>query len=229
MRNVHRMAFRCSNVLSMFISLPSTNNVIYSLPYTRRYKSPRHPASLLSNKCRCSRRIVLERGRDLLLCLVIASETVNTRLDQDQAKFGIFILPIGLQVLTHCNRLFDEVPEVLWDGRCQSYPQTKGTREEVTSVDMRKGRKREIAEYGMRLGCQWDKWRKRTLGLENTQDFITGDETHLRDTVRVAECHTDLGWCKALTGELDDVLDDFVRSGFEPGWWSASVWECRGR
>jgi hypothetical protein len=29
-------------------------------------------------------------------------------------------------MLADCDRLFDEVPEVLWDGRCQSYPQTKG-------------------------------------------------------------------------------------------------------
>jgi hypothetical protein len=28
-------------------------------------------------------------------------------------------------VLAHGHRLFDEVPKVLWDGRCQSYPQTK--------------------------------------------------------------------------------------------------------
>jgi hypothetical protein len=31
-------------------------------------------------------------------------------------------------MLAHRNRLFDEVPKVLWDGRCQSYPQTKGVK-----------------------------------------------------------------------------------------------------
>lgn len=29
-------------------------------------------------------------------------------------------------MLADSDRLFDEVPKVLWDGRCQSYPQTKG-------------------------------------------------------------------------------------------------------
>ena len=50
---------------------------------------------------------------------------MNTRLDQDKAELGVLVLAVGLEVLAHGDRLFDEVPEVLWDGRCQAYPQTK--------------------------------------------------------------------------------------------------------
>ena len=50
---------------------------------------------------------------------------MNAGFDEDEAEFRVFVFPVGLEVLSHGDRLFDEVPEVLWDGRCQSYPQTK--------------------------------------------------------------------------------------------------------
>ena len=61
-----------------------------------------------------------------MLRLVVASKTVNPGLDQNETEFGVLVLAVDLKVLAHGYRLFDEVPEVLWDGRCQSYPQTKG-------------------------------------------------------------------------------------------------------
>lgn len=80
----------------------------------------------LSDERRSSRGVVLERRRDLLLRLVVASETVDTGLDEDETELGVLVLPVDLQVLADGDRLFDEVPKVLWDGRCQAYPQTKG-------------------------------------------------------------------------------------------------------
>ena len=62
----------------------------------------------------------------MLLALVVPSKTVDTGLDQNQAELGVLILAVGLKVLADGDRLFDEVPKVLWDGRCQAYPQTKG-------------------------------------------------------------------------------------------------------
>ena len=64
-----------------------------------------------------------------MLRLVIAGKTVNTRLDKDKSELGVLVLSVGLKVLAHGNRLFDEVPKVLWDGWCQAYPQTKGKRQ----------------------------------------------------------------------------------------------------
>ena len=51
---------------------------------------------------------------------------MNPTLDQDQPELRVLVFAVHFQVLADCDRLFDEVPEVLWDGRCQSYPQTKG-------------------------------------------------------------------------------------------------------
>ena len=61
------------------------------------------------------RRVVLERGRDLLLGLVVAGETVNAGLDENEAELGVLVLAVGLEVLADGDSLFDEVPEVLGD------------------------------------------------------------------------------------------------------------------
>lgn len=84
----------------------------------------------MPNYCSCDQSgsgggVVLEGRRNLLLGLVVASKTMNTRLNQDETEFGVLVLAVDLEVLAHGHRLFDEVPKVLWDGRCQSYPQTK--------------------------------------------------------------------------------------------------------
>ena len=62
----------------------------------------------------------------MLLALVVAGKTVDTRFNKNQAEFGVLVLAVRLKVLADSDRLFDEVPEVLWDGWCQAYPQTKG-------------------------------------------------------------------------------------------------------
>ena len=75
---------------------------------------------------------------------------------------------------------------------------------------------------GMRSG-------QRTLGFEDTEDLITGDEAYLGDTVRVAEGNTDLGGGQTLAGELDDLVDNILRGGLEPRRGSAAVRESGGR
>lgn len=80
----------------------------------------------LCNKGRCSGAIVLESRWDLLLRFIVPRQSVYPTLDQDQPELRVLIFTVDLEVLTHSDRLFDEVPEVLWDGWCQSYPQTKG-------------------------------------------------------------------------------------------------------
>jgi hypothetical protein len=51
---------------------------------------------------------------------------------------------------------------------------------------------------------------RRTVRLEDTENFVARDKTHLRNTVRVAEGNTDLGRCETFACELDDVLDDIL-------------------
>ncbi len=61
----------------------------------------------------------------MLLGLVVPSETVNSRFDENETELGVFVLAICLKVLADGNRLLDEVPKVLRDGWAKSYPQTR--------------------------------------------------------------------------------------------------------
>ena len=69
----------------------------------------------------------------------------------------------------------------------------------------------------------------RTLGLEDTKNFVTSDETNLRNAVRVTESYTDLRRSQTLAGELDDLLNDLFMSRFQPRRWGAAIWQGRGR
>lgn len=46
---------------------------------------------------------------------------MDTGLDQDEAELGVLVLAVGLQVLADCNRLLDEMPEILRDLRGKTY------------------------------------------------------------------------------------------------------------
>ena len=67
------------------------------------------------------------------------------------------------------------------------------------------------------------------MGLQDTEDLVSGEETDLGDTVRVTEGDTNLRGRQTLAGELDDVLDNILRGGLEPRGGSAAVGEGRGR
>jgi len=74
----------------------------------------------LSNQSTSCSTIILERRGNLLLRFVIPSQSVNSALDENQPKLGVLVFPVSLQVLTHGNRLFDEVPKVLRNGWAKS-------------------------------------------------------------------------------------------------------------
>jgi hypothetical protein len=73
------------------------------------------------NERRRRRRVVLERGRDGLLGLVVAGEAVDTGLDEDEAELGVLVLTVDLEVLAHSDGLLHEVPEILRDLGRQAY------------------------------------------------------------------------------------------------------------
>jgi len=56
----------------------------------------------------------------------------------------------------------------------------------------------------------------KTAGLQDTEDLVTSDKTHLWDTMRVTESNTDLGGGKTFAGQFGDVLNDIIRGGLEP-------------
>lgn len=69
----------------------------------------------------------------------------------------------------------------------------------------------------------------RTVGLQDTEDLVTGDKAHLGDAVRVTEGNTDLGGSETLARQLGDVLDNILRGGLEPRRGGPAVGEGRGR
>jgi hypothetical protein len=52
--------------------------------------------------------------------------------------------------------------------------------------------------------------------FEDAKNLVTGDETDLRNSMRVAEGDTDLGGSKTLSGELDDVINHVLWSRLQP-------------
>ena len=53
------------------------------------------------------RRVVLERWRDLLLALVVASETVDAGLDENEAELGVLVLAVTFEMLANGDSLLD--------------------------------------------------------------------------------------------------------------------------
>ena len=76
----------------------------------------------------CIHPLLLPGGRKLLRALVVASETVNTALDENQTELGVAVLSVALQVLSHGHSLLDQEVHVLGDGGSQSYSLTRHTR-----------------------------------------------------------------------------------------------------
>ncbi len=57
--------------------------------------------------------LVLPGGRELLGGSVVASQSVNSALDEDESELAVLILSVSLQVLPNVDSLLDEVVEVL--------------------------------------------------------------------------------------------------------------------
>jgi hypothetical protein len=68
------------------------------------------PSSRPSSTCLCDDGaggggLVLPRGRQDTDGLVVAGETVDTRLDENEAELGVLVLPVALQVLADSDSL----------------------------------------------------------------------------------------------------------------------------
>lgn len=66
---------------------------------------------------------------ELARLLVVATQPVNTRLDQDEPELGIAVLPVPLQMLAHRHRLLDQAVEVLGDVRGDACDKPSGERQ----------------------------------------------------------------------------------------------------
>ena len=64
--------------------------------------------------------LVLPGRRELLGGSVVASKSVDSALDEDEAEFAVLILSVSLQVLPNVHGLLDQVVEVLGDLRSET-------------------------------------------------------------------------------------------------------------
>lgn len=64
--------------------------------------------------------LVLPVRRQRLDGLVVATQTVNTRLDQNETELGVLVLPVLLHVLADVDRLLDQVVQILGQLGCQT-------------------------------------------------------------------------------------------------------------
>ncbi len=62
----------------------------------------------------------LKLGGDLLFRLVVSCKAMDARLDENESELGVPVFPVDLEMLAHRDGLFDQVPQVLWDGGGQS-------------------------------------------------------------------------------------------------------------
>lgn len=62
-----------------------------------------------------------EGGRDGLDGLVVAGETLQTGLDEDEAELGVHVASVALEVLADRDGLLDEAVQVFGDGRRQTW------------------------------------------------------------------------------------------------------------
>ena len=166
-------------------------------------------------------RLVLPGGRDDTDRLVVAGQTVDTGLDENQAELGVLVLAVALEVLADGDGLLDEVPEVLRDAGREAFVdrQSRGRRRRGSEWRRARarGRRRGSSSRVPPHPCpHWLKKGGRTVGLQDTEDLVAREEAHLWDAVRVAEGDTDLGWCEALARQLADVVNDVLGRGLEP-------------
>ena len=59
--------------------------------------------------------------RQFWLAFVVTSESVNTTLAQNQAKLGVLVLAVTLQMLADGDCLLDHVVQILWQVWCKTF------------------------------------------------------------------------------------------------------------
>jgi len=145
------------------------------------------PSSHLGDESRSGARLVLPGRRQLAFDLVVARQTMDTRLHQNQAELRVGVLAHSLQMLSDAHGLLDQMVEVLGD-----------------------------------LGGH-------SLRLEDANDLVAGDATHLSHTVLVAKNHTDLRGAESFTRQLHDLLLHVAAGHLQPGGHGATIGQRRAR
>jgi len=120
------------------------------------------------------------------------------------SQLGVLVTSVSLKVLSDGDGLLDEVVEVLGDGGAETCMLASGT-----------------GHFGAGSA-------RLTVGLQDSENLVTGDELDLGDAVRVSEDDADLGRGETSSGELEDLVGDLLRGGLGPRRLGSSVRESRG-
>ena len=64
----------------------------------------------------CERNALFEVSRKRLRQLVVAGETMDARLNENETELGVLVLPVAFHVLADIDRLFDEEVQILGNG-----------------------------------------------------------------------------------------------------------------
>lgn len=86
--------------------------VVFTLCYKRELR--------LCDQSGGSGGLVLPVGIQLAGGAVIASESVNSALNENETELGVLVLSVALQVLSDGDSLLDQHVEILRDGRSES-------------------------------------------------------------------------------------------------------------
>jgi len=93
--------------------------------------------------------------------LVIAGETVDTGLDENETEFGVLVLAVALEMLADGDGLFDEHVKIFWDLWCETV-RPQDAENLVSSDNLDLGNTMRIAQYDTDLGrcgafsCEFD-------------------------------------------------------------------------
>lgn len=124
-------------------------------------------------------------------------------------QLGVPVGPVPLQVLPDRDGLLDEVVKVLGDRggqTCRAWSSHQPWTIRVSPNRQNPGP---------------------TVGLQDPQDLVSGDEPDLGDPVRVPEDDSDLGRTETSSGELEDLVRDLLGGGLGPRRLGSSVRESR--
>jgi len=71
----------------------------------------------------------------------------------------------------------------------------------------------------------WEFWGE-TLGLQDSEDLVTGERFDVGNTLSITKSDTDFRWRETLSCQFVDLVLDIIYSVevLEPSWGSSNVW-----
>ena len=135
-------------------------------------------------------------GRKLTSALVVASQTMDARLDENQTILAVLVLAVAFQMLSHGHGFLDQTIHVFRDLGSQTY----------TYV---------ILHAGTHTNP--------TVCTQQTHHLVTSQKSDLANSMSITQHGTNLAGSESLLGQLADELSGLVAASLEPGWGATAV------